>query len=559
MKLYKKILLSLFIMSPTIPNLSAMEEWDMNEEFLDDFGAEIENMDHVPTRALAPEDVLGPLIFLKAHNLLKKPFYFYTQPLRRREIVDEVTFNFPRYHLNKNLIVIPFYNQMSAAQFRRDRTGIKNYLDMQQTDLVNTLNELAEDADEVDYDNDGTELDLTNIDIPDLLNMFANMKVQERRLGFMFQYTKDLENSWHISCNVPVLYQEYNYFLTKEEINTIENSAFFKALPPGDYWDFVKKHLLSDKIGFGDLRFSVEQTVKETHAYRLNVGLDITVPSYFAVKKGVIGSYFNKKKATPTFNINDDFLELNQKRTAEDDISYQDQLLQNAEDLALNILDRLSSVLLEHPLGNYRHPGLGFFTRSTLIFSPTVELTSKLRMNLLLPAKERRFIKTKIDPQELNNIYGRYVDANGDLINGGDFSIIDGTIKNGDINRFEAIFLEKFFPESYDVTVMPGLEISSSSQLTYERPKWTIYVGTEMWYHTKESFLKIHTDSTTKSKLEIETAKKEYAYQSKSWIGIDKKKKENSNWKFGVRASASGLNDGIGDDFTISFHCVREF
>jgi hypothetical protein len=558
MNINKKAILSLFlIIASFCTYLKAFpeDEWDINEAFLDDFGLEIANMEHIPTRALASDDIIGVLTQIKAHSLLKKPFYFYTQPLRRREIVDEVSLNFPRYHLNRNLIVIPFYNQMSQAQFRRDRTGIKNYIDMQQTDLVNTINEFAEDADNFD---DGTEEDLTltNIDIPDLLNLFTNIKVQERRLGVMFQYTKDLESGLHLSLHAPLLYQEYNYSLTNEEISAIENSDFFKNLPQGDYWDFATKHLLSDKLGIGDIRISLEQTIKETDAYRLNVGIDLSVPSNFAIKKGVVGAHFDKKKKTPTFNINDDFIELNKLHTqTPGDTSSKDQLLKNAEALALGFLDRLGSVLLEHPLGNYRHAGFGPFTRSTMIFSPTVELTSKLRVNLLIPAKERRFIKTKIDPQELDNLHNKYLDADGAT----DPEVGDDASRTADINRYEAIFLTKFFPESYDVTVMPGLEISSSSQLTYERPKWTISIGGEMWYHTKESFLKVHTDSTTLSKLEIKTAKKEYAYQSKTWVGIDKKKKENSNWQYGIRGSVSGINDGIGDDFTLTFHCIREF
>lgn len=546
MNIKKKIVLSLFLITMSFSVFAeSLDEWDMNEEFLDDFGLEIAGMDHAPTRAARADIVLGALFDqFKVTNLFKNPFYFYVHPLRRREIIDEVSLNFPRYHLDKNLSVIPFYNQMTQAQFRRDRTGIKDYVDMGQRDLINTLDTLEWDE----------------VNIPDLLNLFANIKVQERRIGFMFQYTKDFDNELHFSCHIPLMYQEYNYFLTKEETLAIENSDFFKQFETGDTWDFVTKHLLSDKLGFGDLRLTIEKTIKESAAYRLNIGIDFSLPVSFPLRKGVIGAHFDKKKKAPSFNINDDFVELG---TELENLDSKNQLLANAEALALNMLDRASTILLEHPLGNYNHPGLGLFTRSTMIFSPTVQLTSKLRVNLLVPAKERRFIKIKIDKQELDNMYNRYIDEDGTIIDldpeTPDPNAPSAAQQALDIARIESLFLEKYFPESYDVTVMPGLEISSSSQLTYERQKWIFYIGGEMWYHTKESFLKVHVDSLTLSKLELETAKKEYAYQSKTWIGVDKKKKENSNWQFGVRASASGINDGIGDDFTLTFHCVREF
>ena len=546
MNIKKKIVLSLFLITMSFSVFAeSLDEWDMNEEFLDDFGLEIAGMDHAPTRALTSDLVLGTLFDqFKVTNLLKNPFYFYVHPLRRREIIDEVSLNFPRYHVDKNLSVVPFYNQMTQAQFRRDRTGIKDYVDMGQRDLINTLD----------------TLEWKTVDIPDLLNLFTNIKVQERRIGFMFQYTKDFDNELHFSCHIPLMYQEYNYFLTKEETLAIENSDFFKQFETGDTWNFVTKHLLSDKLGFGDLRLTIEKTIKESAAYRLNVGIDFSLPVSFPLRKGVIGAYFDKKKKAPSFNINDDFVELGSNlKVTPNDLDSKNQLLANAEALALNMLDRASTILLEHPLGNYNHPGLGLFTRSTMIFSPTVQLTSKLRVNLLVPAKERRFIKIKIDKQELDNMYNRYIGADGESIDFDGDNAPSAAQQALDIARLESLFLEKYFPESYDVTVMPGLEISSSSQLTYERQKWTFYIGGEMWYHTKESFLKVHVDSLTLSKLELETAKKEYAYQSKTWIGVDKKKKENSNWQFGVRASTSGINDGIGDDFTLTFHCVREF
>lgn len=545
MKINKKMILSFLLFFLTTSSFLCaieMDEWDPNELFLDDIGLETAGVGHVTTRTITPTGAMGVLLQIKPHRLLKNPVYLYTQPLRRREIIDEISFNFPRYNFAKSFSIMPFYHQMSQAQFKRDRTGIKDYIDMSQTDLINTINELALDYD----DDDDNDVDLTSINIPDLLNLFANIKVQERLLGFMFQYTKKFENQWTLSWHFPLLYQEYNYFLTKNEISAIETSDFFKQFKTGDYWEFVTNHLLSDKLGIGDTRITLEKTIKESSAYRLNIGLDISLPTAFSIKKGVIGAYFDKKTRAPRLDLINDFLELNETGN-------NTQLLKNAEILALQILDRASTLLLEHPLGNYHHPACGIFTRSTLIFSPTVELTSKLRANLLIPVTERRFIKKNISTQELQALYDRHTNPATDTPN------IDPATVDADLARLEEIFIEKFFPESYDVTVMPGLEISSSSQLTYERARWIFYIGTEMWYHTKESFLKIHTDSLTQSTLEIEKAKKEYAYQTKTWIGFDKKKRETSNWQYGARASASGINDGIGDTFTLSFHCVREF
>lgn len=530
MKINKKIALLVLIIGSFLHNNAI--EWDMEEDFLDDFGLEIENLEHLPTRVIDSPAAMTILMSnnVKAPLLLKNPFYFYTHPFQRRNIVDDLIFNFPSYQINEMVSCIPFYNETSQVQYVRDRNGIKEYIDMEQRNILNTI-------DVADY---------PDINIPEMLHLFENIKIQERRLGVMFQYSCILENTWNFSFHVPCLYQEHNYFLNSSERKAIENNSFISSLE-GDAWDFITNYLLSDKFGCGDLRASLEKTIKKTFSYELNIGVDITLPTAFAVKKGVVGSYFNKRSQTPSLDIINDFL---------DPFVEDNQTLANAngEALALNILKRANSILLDYHLGNNRHLEIGLFYRSTMIFSPTVQLTSKALFNIVLPGSERRFILKKQSNAELNAIYNRHFDNDDD----GDPDI-NVAAAPADVQRIQEIFIEKYFPESYDVTVFPGIELSSSSKLTYERKKYTWYVGSEMWYRSKERFLTVHSRAYSLDDLEIAKAKKEYAYQTKTWFGFDKNKTENTVWQWGSRISFSGINDGIGDDFTLTLHFLKEF
>src|SRR3989338_7257324 len=121
----------------------------------------------------------------------------------------------------------PFFNQTWKGVYTDDKTGIGSYIDLEQKRLIKVL----DDAQFVEFN------------IPEVLGLFTNIKVQERHLGFMFQYCTSFKE-WNISLLCPFLYQENNFYLSPSEIKRIEQEPLFKDFE-GDIIEFAKQHLLS--------------------------------------------------------------------------------------------------------------------------------------------------------------------------------------------------------------------------------------------------------------------------------------------------------------------------
>ncbi len=504
---------------------------DFQEMGLDEFAFGIEDVHHEPMimrgAGFDAFDIVHdfntptPQVGLIVSN----PFYSFTKPIRRRSLLDCGNFQFPNLNtVDPSFLLYPFYNQTSRAVYTESKTGIASYVDLEQAPLLDLINTNFPGS----------------VNVPELLSLFKNIKVQERRLGFMFQYNHPFSDCL-LSFHLPLLYQEHNFYLTPAEQKAIKNSPYLQGGPPIDIIQFAHDHLISDKIGISDLRIGLEKIVYEIPYCYTNLGCDFTIPTAFAFKKGVYGSYFDKKKPRPNFDLYTDILlPLDNNAFA--------TVKTNSINISLATLDRVSTLLIENPLGNNGHFGIAPFIRNTLIFSPSVSMTSKTKIEFLLPAKERRFFRQNITLQEVNAIV--------------DLTVVDADDNAGtaQLQLLTDLFLDNLFPKSYEATLFPGVLFESYSKITYARNNWEYSIGSEFFYQTKEVIFDVDAPSIEKIKLDIQGAAHSYAVQSKMWLSIEKIKKENSNWHIGVTLASTGiLSHGIGADCSLMISCAREF
>lgn len=187
---------------------------DYAVEYVEDmFDQMTENMNLESTRAecLTACDIVniltqpsGPIL---AQERLQGNFYRYTNPPHQRSLLD-----YPLYTLHQWCLpchwqfnISFFYNQNSQANFTKEGTTIDSYLDFDNGNLL-------QDIDQLEF----------GIDIPTAIELLRNFKLQERRCGFMLNgYHKQC--GWVFDVKTPLYYLERNFFLTSAEKEALEN------------------------------------------------------------------------------------------------------------------------------------------------------------------------------------------------------------------------------------------------------------------------------------------------------------------------------------------------
>lgn len=475
-------------------------------------------------------------------KILLTPLYRKTNPMRRRSILDNEIFQTDSYNSSSPFTITPFLNFTYEGCFNENDTTIKNYLDLVQGDVPEEIETLivqlmGEDNPNVDGQTVAT---FSHLAIPDTLELFGNIKVQEKQLGGMLRYIYDSHNDWKVDVRLPLIWQIYNFYLTKAEEDAIAQQPIMQLIGEvGDFMPFARAHLISDKIGIGDAQIRYEMVMSERPTSSWSAGVSLGVPTACAFKKGVYGSYFDKKTPVPDFELVRDIVKLLENNI--DDIT---DVKKNGGDLGLAALDRLSSVILDHPLGRDGHWTFGVYYKSTLDFTPQIQLRSATSLICPLPGSENRFIKTRITREQIIAMQALPIATEAEAT----FAL----------NTYNEFLLRKLFPQSYSCSIFPGIILMSNSCLTYTHNKWIFGIGSDMWAQTGEHLLSIHVDYDKEKTLDTTNLINEYAYQSKTYISVHYHNPE-SSWMYTFMAGATGISDRIGDSTTLSFNIQKDF
>ena len=448
-------------------------------------------------------------------------------------------FQFPRYEFGKNFSGWVIYNQTYKGHLWKDKKTIEHVFNLGQENLI----ELIDEAQGIINGQD-----VAAIDVPEILSLFKPIKAQEHKLAFMMQYARSF-NSFKFACNLPFVYQLNTFFLTNAERKAIENTPFYD---PSTAIHFATHHLISDKFGIGDMQISLEKLLKEGKSYSIFGGVDITLPTAFAFKKGLVGTYFDKRKQRPSLDIHEDLLSP-YFDSSNGQPERKGVFLANAESFLLKAVDRMTTIFIENELGSDGHLGVGTFIRSTINLLPHVRLTTKTKFDVPLPRNEWRFIRKPITTQEIQNI-----------LNLPHLTVPESSVK---ISLLNDKILQNLFPQSYKTQVFPGIIAQTTLKISHqgnlwcdcdEEGIWEQFIGVDTWYQAKEKFIKIDVPASEQTLLDIASAQRGYALQSTFFLGVEKNRKD-SNWNLGFVASYGALSYGIGSDITLAFTLSREF
>ena len=507
------------------------EEWEhvfdqLGEEQFVFEANEDEGLDFNATRTIiSKNDAVANLTGLvDAQLILQNPLYYRSNPPMRRNIIDNPIFQqfVERGNHGQNFSFKPFITQTFKEYFYDTRSNINYYIDMNQNEL-NAQVDLLTQIEDLDFD-----FPVTNV-----LGLFNTIFLEERRAGAMFEYVKSTE-TWTLSGRFPFYYGEHNLNMPPEDQEKVQQNPFF-GNSDFDEITFAREHLISDQLGFGDLRINFEHLFIDTHKQVFSAGIRGTIPTAFAIKKGLYGTNFNVYAPAPTFDLYTDLLLPGMSTPPDQNIPL---VQQNVQALGDAIINRLATILVQTPLGNNHHLGIGVFTHNKMIFSERISLSGLLSAEILLPAKEQRFFIINTPLSAFN------------AFDWADTSAATGQL-SAKLDFLNQQFINKFFPQRYEVSVFPGFIIQSTSALTYRGRRLEITGGTDLWWHTDERFLTIDAPKEIKNQgiINKSTSKQGYGYQSMLWFSLEKKFKPGSSWKFGLRAEVTANSFGVGEEW----------
>ncbi len=534
------------------------EEWLLNTS-LDESAA-------TQTRSVTPiQSILGLIEDAGGFALLDQDFYRRTNPFVQRSLLDLPLWEIHGCQDPEQWIVGGhiFWNQMDRSVFVCKSSSISSYLDLKQKTLFNALDNLDPElkdlfplASLIDPLSDTSDFD-------SILKLFRDFTVTQRRLGAMFHMWHQWDRA-EIKALLPFYYIERNLFATAPETRAIEEQ--FGAIDPDEFKLFSKNHGTSDKVGFGDLRFEADYAAYYSDTFAFRLGAFVTLPIAFAVSKGIKGSSFRDDLCQPTLDLQELFdLAFKDGDFIDPTVSSDEQqalkealigdVCKNKNGFLLGALDRLNAILLDTPLGNGGHVGLGLMIRSRTSlrallddyeWTERISWNNRISIEYLTPATETRFFIRRNSPS--------------------DFTDRDFNSKNELVQKDNLIFLQneivdKFYPYAIRTTVQPGPIFHWLSRWCINGDVWDINIGSDFWLQGGESFNKLHcVDKSLLRRLDICNAKNSFAYQFKTMGSL--------GWKFlrptyalffSLNAEGTSWNKTIGDDWAVSLNIEANF
>lgn len=543
--LYKKsirlILSVLCIYSLTIQTIHAMED-DIdifNDPRVTDFVA---NTEFDVQRSFDPATVIAILKDLGAIEILKEDIYLKTHPLVIRSLLDLPQLRPHYYHIfDWGVGAHLFLNQTSAVNFGENSTGIKCYLALQDETLLEKIQCTIDTALGL-LPNCDTDQEL---DITEMLSLFRNGTIQQRRAGFMINGWKtSTPRRFDIMFNVPFYYTENNYFLTDKERAEIER-VFGKSNQAQE--DSVVKHLVSDKIGFGDFRLYIGREIHHCQNSSLISGVQFTLPTGFALGSGLIGSKFNPCRCLPTIDVESIFGAIEDiGDESPKALAQREKLLERAADLLLGAAYQLNANILETKMGNSGHFGIGGYIDTETYLSKFIDgqwarywsFRGHISLEYLAPATETRFFIEQRDDRQFD-----------------ERDFMDKDQAQDNLNFLERKMITRLYPFAYDVKVSPGLTFNYFSKWSYEGNRWGFTVGSDTWIIQQEK--QSCPTLTCSESVNLCKAIKPSSYQWRALASLFYKSyRKEEDWIFSLNIDKVVWSKNIGKDFTVSlgFH-----
>lgn len=514
------------------------------------YGREIEALLHqtkFPGCEFDTQDLIdiavGP--FLNLPNFLQFNVYKFTNPPVIRNLHDLPSLR-PWYGCEDSLCVYAdlFFNKMAHAYFSKKGSYITDYLSIATDDAIIG------------------EIEGLIPNIPDIIPLFNNARMEMRRAGMMIGASKSFGN-WRLNGAIPLYYLEQNFFLTQKEVDALNASAYFGGGQPiPDSLNaqnagfaifnpntFINRYLVSDKIGLGDIRIYLDYMFAPETPYATRVGGQLTLPNNTVIRRSIIGNSFSKCSPGPGLSIGQ-LAELQCIAELNDPtnpliLQAKNDLSALAQNYALNFLERLSSTVIENELGQ-RQASYGFLAETFLAITHSTNICLFFEWDQFIKGYEDRPVKLVITPSQS----------------------LDRDYENPALAQDNLTFLQQrtlniLFPPIANLQVKQGdiIKARAYSQTNWRILQWDI--GYDLWLQTKEQVMTCYNCALPSAQLDIQSAQKPAAMQGKLFGHINLQKHpeyyETFGWRIGLAGEATVNNYGIGKDWLVAIDFVADF
>ena len=420
---------------------------------------------------------------------------------------------------NNSISVMLFFNAWSHKNFTHDSTTLDSYF------LLGNPERAAE-LQFIDNLLDGDTVGK----LSKALALFDPATAQENRIGGVLE-SHVAHNKVSLIVQLPVLYAERNLYLTPAQKAAISLSSLGGMLTTNgvDENDFVYDHIVMDQFGLGDLKFKAMYKMHSTDIFNLDLGGFIILPTATAFKQGIIGTWFDQ-------NNERGYLDL----TTIDPL---DITAQNQEDIAnffLSAVDKLSSNILNCPLGNNGHVVLAPSMNFDWYFAQKWRFSNDFSVQIPLPANEQRFYQKIQSQDEFIASYNAAYTA------GADNADIFAAFVNGQLQ-------DLFFPYVFSTMVYPGTVFNSTNQIGYQFDLCDLYFGSNFWYQGAESLQSFNNAQNNQNfTYDYAGAAAASAAQEKLFMKLNYNcDTTNYSWSLSAYGDITIWNSGIGNDFTL--------
>lgn len=460
-------------------------------------------------------------------NLLKVPIYRRTNSVLNRNIHDLPTFNWVDIHRGCfDLAVLPFYNQTSKLFFTKTDPFIRSYINLTGQDFIDALEEIAQLIRPEE-----------SAPIGEILPLFQHIKLQERRAGLYFRVGGH-NNDWDIKFSVPLYYLERNFFLTPEEIEAISFSPAIRELSEGssraESEELLTEHLVSDKLGLGDLRIHALYAPWTSETTRWSMGGFITLPTAFALKQGIIGGSFCKVRSIPPFDLQQIICGI-----LGDSVAEQIQSFDTLTRLAFAVLDTLTANVADTSLGNNGHVTLAPLIQYEHFFNECWGMRSQGSIQYVVPGTERRYLIKRINKKSFDRDF-----ANPDLA-------------EANLAFIRQKVIDTLFPSVLSVKVRPGAIANVNGALLWKYNCFNAWAGYDFWWQGQE---KLEFSEAQRRIFRTEVAINPQGIQHKFFGGIEFNIPYSCGLLYvGLRGDTTFSSRGIGKDFTLAFNLAFSY
>ncbi|MGC2310919.1 MAG: hypothetical protein WA432_04825 [Candidatus Babeliaceae bacterium] len=466
-------------------------------------------------------DILTFLLLLNAPEVLQNDLYKRTNQINQRPLHSLPSLQpYFRRPCHARIDAQAFANVTNRMFFTRCSPFIKDYLAFANGDFLEQIDTSF----------------LPNINIPQIIPLFATIKLQERRVGVMLTGAIE-QGQWMFIALLPVYYLEHNFFLTQEEINAISNDPIFNSFSgSSDYGaaeQLIACHLINDSAGIGDLRITTLYRLNKILNTKALAGIDWIFPTARAVKQGILGNKFPINAPIPPFSIRELF-------ALSCTPGQSDAAINMAKNFLLGALDRLTTIVGDSHLGT-RFFSIEPFVEHTKPLTDSLNFITYGRVSYYVPHQQTRFFIVATTPQEFERDYEDPAQATANL------------------NFLNQAFIDTLYPYQVNIKVQPGLELRFNVALNWERHNVSAALGYEYWHKNAEKFLDVSQSVATQFVIPI--GLRSSAQQSKlfGYIFAHHTHEGSDTWHIGLRGDITISHQGIGRDYTIAFDAMLDY